>query len=159
MPLERYIFGLSPRDLSLTPQMQAHAIPFLHIVENQTVAGFSINKQGRSYICGKSVDGSLRCVIIDSILVEGGDLTSGYFEGYFKEVADQYRATGQFVSKLWKTVCETGIICPLKRKLETLVNSSQRMSKRYTYRKSKNLPKAADQSKKISIRIVLWMAG
>ena len=50
-------------------------------------------------------------------------------------------------------------ICPLKRKLETLVNSSQRMSNRYTYRKSKNLPKAADLSKKISIRIVLWMAG
>ena len=82
---------------------------FVIFVENQTVAGFSINKQGRSYICGKSVDGSLRCVIIDSILVEGGDLTSGYFGGYFKEVADQYRATGQFVSKLWKTVCETGI--------------------------------------------------
>ena len=97
MPLERYIFELSPRDLSLTPQTQAHAIPFLHIVENQTVVGLSINKQGRSYICGKSVDGSRRGVIIDSILVEGGDPTSGYFGGYLKEVADQYRATGQFV--------------------------------------------------------------
>ena len=52
------------------------------------MAGFSINKQGRSYIRGKSVDGSIRYVIIDSILVEGGDPTSGYFGGYFKEVTD-----------------------------------------------------------------------
>ena len=37
------------------------------------MAGFSINKQGRSYIRGKGVDDSLRCVIIDSIIAEGGD--------------------------------------------------------------------------------------
>ena len=72
------------------------------------MAGFSINKQGRSYIRGKGVDDSLRCVIIDSIIAEVGDPGSGYFEGEFKEVAERYRVTGQFVSKLWKTFCETG---------------------------------------------------
>ena len=64
------------------------------------MAGFSINKQGRSYIRGKGVDDSLRCVIIDSIIAEGGDPGSGYFGGKFKEVAARYRVTGQFVSKL-----------------------------------------------------------
>ena len=34
LPLQRNIFELSPRDLSLTPQMKAHMIAFLHIPEN-----------------------------------------------------------------------------------------------------------------------------
>ena len=46
--------------------------------------GFSIDKQGRSYIRGKGVDDSLTCVIIDSIIAEGGDPRSGYFGGQFK---------------------------------------------------------------------------
>ena len=46
--------------------------------------GFSIDKQGRSYIRDKGVDDSLRCVIIDSIIAEGGDPRSGYFGGQFK---------------------------------------------------------------------------
>ena len=45
------------------------------------MAGFSINKQGRSYIRGKGVDDSLRCVIIDSIIAEGGDPGQGILEG------------------------------------------------------------------------------
>ena len=53
------------------------------------MAGFSINKQGRPYIRGKGVDDSLRCVIIDSIIAEGGDPGSGYFGGQFKEVAER----------------------------------------------------------------------
>ena len=80
------------------------------------MAGFSINKQGRSYIRGKGVDDSLRCVIIDSIIAEGGDPGSGYFGGKFKEVAARYRVTGQFVSKLWKTFCETGDHSSAKKK-------------------------------------------
>ena len=47
-------------------------------------------------------------MIIDSIIAEGGDPGSGYFGGQFKEVAQRYRVTGQFVSKLWKTFCGTG---------------------------------------------------
>ena len=78
--------------------------------------GFSINKQGRSYIRGKSVDDSLRCLIIDSIIAEGGDPGSGYFGGKFKEVAERYRVTAQFASKLWKSFCETGDHSSAKKK-------------------------------------------
>ena len=99
------------------------------------MGGFSTNKQGRSYIRGKGVDDSLRCVIIDPIIAEGGDPASGYFGGQFKEVAVRYRVTDQFVSKLWKTFCETelGIICPQKIACEQALclgkNSEEREGK------------------------------
>ena len=64
---------------------------FLYITENQmTMAGFSINKQGRSYNynCGKSIQTIAYsfCKICELIIAEGGDPASGYFEGQFQEV-------------------------------------------------------------------------
>ena len=64
------------------------------------MAGFSVSKNGRSFIRGKSIGDDVRGSIIDSIIAEGGDPVSGYFTGQFKEVADRYRVTGPFVSKL-----------------------------------------------------------
>lgn len=116
------------------------------------MAGCSINKQGRSHIRGKSVDDSLRCVIIDSILAEGGDPTSGYFGGHFKEVTDRYRVTSQFVSKLWKTFCEIGDHLSAKRNLENPYHlKPEDVEMRYFLKKEK----PTDQSEKISVRIVL----
>ena len=48
----------------------------------------------------------------------------GYFEEQFKEVADQYRVSGQFISKLYKRCGKLGILCPKKRRLETFVTLS-----------------------------------
>ena len=79
------------------------------------MAGFSVRKKGRSFIRGKSVDDDVRGSIIDSIIAEGGDPVSGYFPGQLKEVADRYRVTSPFVSKLWKSFCETGDHLPRKK--------------------------------------------
>ena len=80
------------------------------------MAGFSVSKKGRSFIRGKSIDDDVRGSIIDSIIAEGGDPVSGYFTGQFKEVADRYRVSSPFVSKLWKTFCESGDHLPRKNK-------------------------------------------
>ena len=56
----------------------------------------------------RSIEEDLRASIIDSIIAEGGDPGSGYFGGKYKEVADRYRVTGTFVSKLWRMFYDTG---------------------------------------------------
>ena len=47
----------------------------------------------------KSIGESLRVNIIKDIVAEGGDPASGYLAGEYKQVADQYRVMGPFVSK------------------------------------------------------------
>ena len=43
---------------------------------------------GRTVICGKSIDESLRASTIDDIVAEGGDPASGCFGGQYKVFAD-----------------------------------------------------------------------
>ena len=50
-------------------------------------------------------------MIIDSILAEGGDPTSGYFGGHFKEVAESRVSSFQ---NYGKRSAKLGIICPQK---------------------------------------------
>ena len=69
---------------------------------------FSVNCKGRSYYRGKSIDESLRGSVIDSITAEGGDPASGFFPGKFSDVANRFRVSTQFVSKLWQNLCATG---------------------------------------------------
>ena len=80
------------------------------------MALYSVNSKGRTFIRGKSIGESLRANIIDDIVAEGGDPASRYFAGEYKQVADRYRVTGPFVSKLWRTFCETGSHLPEKKK-------------------------------------------
>ena len=80
------------------------------------MARYSVNSKGRTFIRGKSLGESLRANIIDDMVAEGGDPASGYFAGEYKQVADRYRVTGPFVSKLWRTFCETGSHLPEKKK-------------------------------------------
>ena len=82
-------------------------IPFTFLA-TENMARYSVNSKGRTFIHGKSIEEDLRASIIDSIIAEGGDPGSGYFGGKYKEVADRYRVTGTFVSKLWRTFCDTG---------------------------------------------------
>lgn len=76
---------------------------------------FSVNSKGRSYYQGKSIDESLRGSVIDSIMAEGGDPASGFFPGKFSDVANRFRVSTQFVSKLWQNLCATGDHLPSKK--------------------------------------------
>ena len=64
--------------------------------------GYSVNSKGRNLIHAKFIDESSRGSILDSIIVEGGDLGSGFFPGRYSEFADRFRVLNQFVSKLWQ---------------------------------------------------------
>ena len=77
---------------------------------------YSVNRKGRSLIRGKAIDESLRGSIIDSIILEGGDPASGFFPGRYSDVADRFRVSNQFVSKLWQNFCTTGEHLPSKKK-------------------------------------------
>ena len=52
---------------------------------------------------------------MDSIIAEGGDPASGVFPGKFSDVANRFRVSTQFVSKLWQTLCATGDHLPSKK--------------------------------------------
>ena len=77
---------------------------------------YSVNSKGRTLIRGKSIDESLRGNILDSIIAEGGDPASGFFPGRYSDVADRFRVSNQFVSKLWQNFCTTGEHLPSKKK-------------------------------------------
>ena len=54
-------------------------IPFTFLA-TENMARYSMNSKGRTFIHGKSIEEDLRASIIDSIIAEGGDPGSGYFE-------------------------------------------------------------------------------
>jgi len=39
---------------------------------------YSVNSKGQTLLCGKSIDENLRESILDPIIVESGDLASGF---------------------------------------------------------------------------------
>lgn len=69
-----------------------------------------VSGKGRSYERGKAVGMDLRKSVIDMIIREGGDVTTGKSPGLFKNVAQHFSVSVSFVSKLWKQCCETGDI-------------------------------------------------
>ena len=71
-----------------------------------------VSRKGRSYERGKAVGVELRKSVIDWIVKEGGDLTTGNFPGSFTNVAKHFSLSVSFVSKLWKQCCDTADICP-----------------------------------------------
>ena len=48
---------------------------------------WTVNSLGRSYISGKPLSKDLRSVIVDTIINEGGDPSTGQFNGTYSSVA------------------------------------------------------------------------
>lgn len=74
-----------------------------------------VSKKGRTLVSGQAVDNSLRCLIIDHIVANGGDLLTGYFPGSMSAVGNHFKLSQSFVSKLWKKCCKEGSISPQRR--------------------------------------------
>jgi hypothetical protein len=45
-----------------------------------------MNVYGRTHSQGKALDKDLRSLIVDTILFEGGDVTTGYYTGSFRAI-------------------------------------------------------------------------
>ena len=74
-------------------------MPFLISCISISTVKMIVSRQGWSY---KSV--------IDWIVKEGGDITTGNFPGSFTNVAKHFSLSVSFVSKLWKQCCNTADI-------------------------------------------------
>ena len=68
----------------------------------------NVNKFGRSYNLGKSLDNDLRRLIIDECLKSGGDATFGYLPVTYVSIASRFNVSANTVSKIWKKFCYEG---------------------------------------------------
>ena len=68
----------------------------------------NVNKFGRSYNLGKSLDNDLRRLIIDECLKAGGDATFGYLPVTYVSIASRFNVSANTVSKIWKKFCYEG---------------------------------------------------
>lgn len=76
---------------------------------------YKVNKFGRSYVSGTSLSLDVRRLVIDKILLEGGDRVTGFFPSTFSKIATDLNITIPTVSKIWKQFCDTYDEMPLSR--------------------------------------------
>ena len=68
----------------------------------------NVNKFGRSYNPGKSLDNDLRRLIIDECLKSGGNATFGHLPVTYVSMASRFNVSANTVSKIWKKFCYEG---------------------------------------------------
>ena len=83
-----------------------------------------MNAYGRTYRQGKALDNDLRSIIVDTIISEGGDVTTGYFSGNFRSIERRFKVSAGVPKRVWNNFCQTGKlephrpVCGLKSPLE-----------------------------------------
>ena len=73
---------------------------------------WTVNSLGRSYISGKPLSKDLRSVIVDTIINEGGDPSTGQFNGTYSSVAKAVKVNHATVAKIWKQFCAKKTLSP-----------------------------------------------
>ena len=76
---------------------------------------WTVNSLGRSYISGKPLSKGFRSAIVDIIINEGGDPSTGEFHGTYSCVARAVGVDHVTVSKIWKQVCVKQTLSPQKK--------------------------------------------
>lgn len=71
-----------------------------------------VSNKGRTLVSGRANKSSLRCLVIDHIVSNGGDVLTGFFPGSMSAVANHFKLSRSCVSRLWKRCCEEGTIDP-----------------------------------------------
>ena len=66
------------------------------------------NTHGRLYIPGKPLSKDLRSLIVNKIILEGGDPATGIFNEKFTDFADSLHVSSAVVSNVWKRFCTEG---------------------------------------------------
>lgn len=70
------------------------------------------NAFGRTYSQGKALNKDLRSLIVDVILSEGGDVTTGYYPGNFRDIERRFKVTAGVPKRVWNNFCKTGRLEP-----------------------------------------------
>lgn len=74
---------------------------------------YKVNKFGSSYVSGTSLSPDVRRLVIDKILLKGGDRVTGFFPSTFSKIATDLNITIPSISKIWKQFCDTYDEMPL----------------------------------------------
>ena len=78
----------------------------------------SLSKMGRTFFPVMALSDDLRRGIIDEIVQNGGDYTSGYFMGNFSEVGRKFSISRKTVKNIWVNFCESGNVGPRDKKVK-----------------------------------------
>ena len=71
-----------------------------------------MNKFGRSYRTRIALDEALRSLVIDRILLEGGDRVTGYIPRSFRCFSDELKLSVNTITKIWRKYCQELSINP-----------------------------------------------
>ena len=74
-----------------------------------------VSKKGRTFHSGCAIDHSLRRLVIDYIVSNGGDIQTGFLPGSFASVSTYFKLSRSTVSKLWNQCCQEGSIMPRRK--------------------------------------------
>ena len=72
------------------------------------------NTHGRLYAPGKPLSKDLRTLIINKIILDGGDPATGVFAGRFTDIARPLNVSSAVVSNVWKRFWTEGTTSPKK---------------------------------------------
>ena len=67
---------------------------------------------------GKPLSIDLRMLIVNKIILDGGDPTTGVFAGRFTDIAHLLNVSSAVVSNVWKRFCTEGTTSPKKHVAE-----------------------------------------
>ena len=71
---------------------------------------YKLNAFGRSYRNGIALSDDMRTWVIDEIIKEGGDRTTGYIPVTYTEIAKRISISRQTVKKIWQKFCQSNEI-------------------------------------------------
>ncbi|CAB4004714.1 Ankyrin repeat domain-containing 34B [Paramuricea clavata] len=74
-----------------------------------------VNKFGRSYSQGVALDQDLKCLIVDSIIKEGGDRATGYIPCTFAKLSRRFCVSSKAIKSVWHRFCEEMTTTPKKK--------------------------------------------
>ena len=71
---------------------------------------YKVNAFGRSYRNGVALSDDMRTWVIDEIIKEGGDRTTGYIPVTYSDIAKRINISRQTVKKIWQKFCDSNEI-------------------------------------------------
>jgi transposase len=73
-----------------------------------------INEHGLLFAHGKPLSRDLRLLIINKIILHGGDVHTGIFPGKYTDIVHSLGVSSAVVSNIWKRFWQNGTISPRK---------------------------------------------
>ena len=61
-----------------------------------------VNSKGRTFLKGCALLRDLRTLIVDEIVLNGGNINTGYFPGKFSGVANTFKVSGNTSKNVWQ---------------------------------------------------------